>query len=170
MMKLIDQETIDFAEDFFFKLSDAQVKERVEEFKTRQGGIHLYVSGVFDNLRGHEQRIILWQMTLMIDHCFNIFYGKLLMIRKEAIIAQMKSYETSKHLGKNSGSNFINLPKLMEEIGQNNLIATIGIKLKFYDQDLKLFTKYENEELILTLMSLGYIYQNEIKKRTVQQN
>ncbi len=69
-MKLIDQETIDFAEDFFFKLSDMQLKERMEDLKRSQKMVHLQLMDTGKKLHYGDARELFWKYFLMVDYCF----------------------------------------------------------------------------------------------------
>src|ERR1019366_3513597 len=84
-MKPIEQNIIDFADDFFFRLSDNEVQEKMLEFRNRQSELHNLILTSYIDLSGSVPIIFLCRLTLVIDYCFSSYHVKLDTIKRETV-------------------------------------------------------------------------------------
>ena len=165
-MKTIDQETIDFAEDFFFKFTDAQLMERSEEFGKRQPAIALYYTAIKQELENEFQWAILWKFGLMVDYCFNSFYGTIPLIHKQKVSDKLGwIIKDIKENPEPSGKT--NYPKEMEQAGQVPMLKHIEAKCEAMILEFNNFPESEACAVFNGLITMTWLYQDEVDKMSI---
>ena len=123
------------------------------------------VNGSCEILRGDAQSMVFWKLALVIDYCFNFYDLPKEIISMNDITEQMKWQQKLIYEVQHAHGTITDLPRLMADIDQVNLVNYIGEKVNFYSQQDLLLNLLESQELLLMLMTLGYVYQNNYKSR-----
>ena len=133
MIKTIDEETIEFAYDFYFKLDEKQVEEMMTEFEKRQPLILLLFSGIFNRLQNKYQIDVLLRFGLMVDYCFKNFYGTIPFITKQQVKERLDW--TIKDIEDNpEPSGNTNYPKEIAQASQVKLLEFIEARCEEFIQ------------------------------------
>ncbi|MEI6817306.1 MAG: hypothetical protein WCL14_11900 [Bacteroidota bacterium] len=162
-MKSIDQETIDFAEDFFFKLSDMQLKERMEDLKRSQKMVHLQLMDTGKKLHYGDARELFWKYCLMVDYCFKNTYGELQMISSEAI-SKFFAWRDRIQFEYVIGDGYIDFEKYYLASGQSEFLAYLHNKIFASVMENGDGAKENDTKIMLGIMTMVFFYQNEIKR------
>ena len=137
-MKTIDQDTIDFAEDFFFKLSPNQLSDKLDDLIARQGDIALLLSSVKQVMKTDLQLEISWTFGFMVDYCFKSTYGEIEWIQKQKILDRLE-WEQQDILDHPSPNGSTDYQKEIFRIGQTLMLKSIEAKLELYIHESKIF-------------------------------
>jgi hypothetical protein len=165
-MKTIDQETIDFAYDFFFKLSDVQLKEKVAEFKVRQREIHQMIEGIGKQFPRKDNVNLLWRFNLMMDYCFNTCCGNLPSINNKAILDYFKMITKEAHIHV-SDTGGVDHNYYLSIVEQYDLMTFVSEKINDFFLEKILEDNIANI-FILTVSAIGNIYKKEEEKIALQ--
>ena len=168
-MKPIEQDVIDFADDFFFHLSINQVKEKIEEFSKRQNFLNQYLLMTYNDLSGIIPREIMLRMVLVVDYCFSTYPVKINTISIQSMMDHMKwqnerlriaEIET-KHIPEISTVDYI---KVIGDMGQDVLLTYFQNKIGICIAK-NLFVGNDYLEFDMTLMTVGFLYQNQLRRQ-----
>jgi hypothetical protein len=162
-MEPINIETVLYAQDFFFHLSDKQVEEKLSEFKPRQPFIYSMMNYTAQQMKGREQRLIFWRIMLAMDYCFNIYPIKLTKITKEMVLVPVNKLVNITKLITEGKIPDQSLRGDVDAIEQTNLFAFIGQMCYDYREIKKVLNESETKEILLCATLLGQAYQTEVK-------
>jgi len=164
-LKPITEQVVGNADLVFSSMSDAQLKDYMEDFNNHQPYVYILVNGSCELLRGEEQSMIFWRLALFIDYCYKSYDFPVEAITMNDITVQMKWQQKLIYEVQHTHGTITDLPHLMADIDQINLLNYIGDKVNYYSHQDLLLNLLESQELLLMLMTLGYIYQNNYKSR-----
>jgi hypothetical protein len=168
-MKPIEQDIIDFADDFFFHLSHNQVNERMAEFSKKQEFLCRYLSRTSMDMSGDEPRDILLRLLLVFDHCYNSYHVKINLLSLNSLKEYMDWQSERLDFAENKTKgilevNIVEYINIIGEMGQDSLLNYLQNKIGIC-MDKKLFTENDKISCILDMMMVGFLYQQEIKKQ-----
>ena len=164
-MDPIPQDTVERAEDFFFKLDDKQVLDQIKDYEKIQPSIHKYLWVTDQIMKSPEIYILLSRFTLMFDYCFRSYPIELTIIKRDSV-----SYYVSQEGIKSMCPNIpetsdIDTDKALELIDQIHLT-------KIFKEKESLFMTEEPEEkriigsqIWLSLITILHLYQDEAIKQ-----
>jgi hypothetical protein len=161
-MKPIDQDTIDFAEDFFFKLSEAQLREMITEFKKKQWELCKLLTSFESEFESQKNKSIVWRFGLITDYCFNSFYGRLPVISLQTI-QDYFDREIKASQNKPNQNDKIDYDSQMDAIGQPELMFCLGTKINDFFNE-KILDDEGANKMMLGILSIGELYKNEAEK------
>ena len=155
-MKTIDQDTIDFAYDFFFKLSDAQLKERIADFQKRQNFVHFMHQEVLKKIHSGTDRTIFWSYCMMVDYCYNNTFGELKKISGESIL-EFYDWRDKTQFDYVIDGDHIDFGKYYIEAGQEEFLAFMHNEIFKTGNDTE-------AKAMLSMLTMVFLYQKEIKR------
>jgi hypothetical protein len=162
----ISERVVGNADRFIFSMSDTQLKEYIKDFNEREPYVYILINGSCELLRGEVQSMIFWKLALTIDYCYNSYELPTEPITMNDITNQMKWQQKLIYEVQHTHGTITDLPHLMADLDQINLLNYIGDKVNYYSRQDLLLNLLESQELLLMLMTLGYVYQNNYKSRT----
>ena len=160
-MKTINQDTIEFAEDFFFKLSDTQLKERKDEFRERQPMVDFYFRGVKLEFENEFQDEVLWKFALMVDYCFKNSFGPIPMISKQKISDRLAWIVKDINDNPEPSGN-VNYPKNMAQAGQVPMLKVIEARCEAYILAYPNFPESKATDVFDNIIIMTWLYQQEV--------
>ncbi len=170
-MKPITRDIITAADDFFFTLSDELLEEKVEEFYTRQYELCQYLFKNLDKLSCGDQVDLMARLALVIDYCFNSYHIKLDAIElatiKNFLEWRSEKFEELTKSSQEATLTFVEFVNSFGSWGQDDLLTYLNHRLENNVND-----EYDEKEdyddkavFMITLMSLCFIYQQELRKQ-----
>jgi hypothetical protein len=72
-MEPIPEDIVERAEDFFFKLDNKQVAEKMHDYQISQRWICNYIGHVFVDIKNKDWQILILKHVLMIDYCYRSY-------------------------------------------------------------------------------------------------
>jgi len=170
-MKPIEQEIIDFADDFFFHLSHNQLKERWDEFGKRQKDLHYFITTLKGSLEDQSQGDNYYRLFLILDHCYLKANLNLRFIKQDVIYKQLDWQDEMVSKAVNSslkGKVEVSLTELTNAIGgmeQDDLMYYFQEKIKSYQVLEPKMSNADSTQFFMTLMTMGFLYQKELLKQ-----
>ncbi len=168
-MEPIDKEIIEFADDFFFRLSELQLKERIEDFKERQISLYTIMHLPINLMKTGHQKDIFWRMMLLMDHCFNSYPVRLSRLSKEKVNVPMEDMERRALKLEKQGLKDMPLGVYLQEIGQVELTTLLINKVDYYVGKEALYDEYIGGAISYIILNASKAYQNELR-RLFEQN
>ncbi len=171
----IAQETIDFADDFFFRLSQKQVREKLSDYHKRQPDLAIFMLVCIDLLSGKKQADILFRMILILDYCFTYSYPKLRPVTDKVLIAHLQWQEVAnenafKKLGSVYDEDFLDLIAAIGNLNQDALMNYFDKKIDSYYVNEPIFTEKDNDRFSKNIMAYAFLYQMELQKQLNEKN
>ena len=157
----IDRETVDFANDFFFKLSEQQVYDKIIELQKKQHYIYVITDTFIKQLRGQKQQYILFRIALAVDYCYNKFYNEIPFVTQKQVVDFATFMEEDGNLEIANGD-IINNDKILRNLNQPYLIEMVALKQMLYHNDLKILNEKESQEIGRFMTFIIPIYSEEV--------
>jgi hypothetical protein len=170
-MKPIEQEIIDFADDFFFHLSPNQLKERWNEFGKKQKDTHHFITTLKGTLEDQSQGDNYYRLFLILDYCYSKANLKLRVIKQDEIFKQLDWQDEKVSQAINSslkGKSEVSLTELTKAIGgmnQDALMFYFEEKIKGIENVEPKMSNPDSTQFFMTLMTMAYLYQKELQKQ-----
>lgn len=164
-LKPISDKVVEGADRFFTLMTNDELEKYKKDFNEKQPYVYILVNGSCELLRGEAQSLIFWRLAMMIDYCYQSYDLPPEAISMNDITTQMKWQQKLIYEVQHTHGTITDLPHLMADIDQVNLLNYIGEQVNFYHNLDYVFNLLETQELLLMLMTLGYVYQNNYKSR-----
>jgi hypothetical protein len=168
-IKPIDEEVVTFADDFFFKLSDAQVLSKLEDLKKRQLYIYNIVNH-FGSTVNPTCRDYILRTGLMVDYCYNKFYFPIPLISQQKVMDYVNFITEEGKAKIAAGNNKQDSNDDIALLNQHILAEAITEKLMYYEDTLHVVNNKENLLVGYNLHALLTLYNTEIILRQSIQN
>ena len=158
----INPETVEEADDIFFKLSDKQVMEKITELQNKQYYIHIVINESMKHLRGQKQQLILMGIALAVNYCYNKFYNEI------PFITQKKVTDFAGYIYKDSmehveaGQDEIDTRKTQRLLNQPYLMEMVALKQMLYHNDLHILNEKESLEIGQFMTFIIPLYSEEV--------
>jgi len=163
MIKTIDEDTIEFAYDFYFKLDESQVEEMMTELAKKQPMIVLFFTGTSKDLKNPYQLYVLFRFALMVDYCFKNCYGIIPAITKQQVKDKINAViKDIKDNPEPSGN--VNYPKEMALAGQVELLKFIEARCEVFIVTFPDFPEEEACAIFDGIITMTFLYQREVEK------
>jgi|ERR1035437_576869 hypothetical protein len=158
----IDRETIDFADDFFFKLSDKQVYDKIIELQKKQQYIYIMLNTFLKDFRGTKQQYVLFRIALAIDYCYNKFYNEIPFITQKKVV-DFSTFVAEDHEADIArGELKMDTDKILRELNQPYLIEMVALKQMLYHEDLNILNEKESHAIGQFMTFIIPIYSEEV--------
>jgi|ERR1035437_4345311 hypothetical protein len=157
-MKPVSEEFVEQYFDFFFRLSDAQLKELIVEYKKKQAILYYRNFKIAENFHSKEKKDFFWQTVLMHTYCFESYKGKLPPLTEKLIIQfnkqiKRKYFEIEKNAGENT---FLN--GTLKQINQPHLFTYLESKIKYFNTSSPLLSNQECSLIYNQIIVLSEYY------------
>ena len=164
-MEPVSEEFVEQYFDFFFRLSDEQLKERIKEYKKKQINIYLRIERMAMGFRTPEKKTFLWKTSLLITFCFESYETKIPEVSEKLIIKiNNEVQKRAKELIKTSEQNSF-FALYLEQINQPHFFKFIESKMKYLDQEKGLLNKDESTTIYNHMVILGQFYLRAMEKK-----
>ncbi len=167
-MEPIAQETIDYADDFFFHLSEKQVKEKLDGWKVSQPSLHMYILFIVKRMSGRGQWLFFCKLLFVMDYCFSSEYAALKLITyenlKRFMYVQMDANEAAMRRLEKEPVGLVELADEVDDMNQELLLAYLQAKIELHETMAPILTELDTNDICLTMISFGFLYQGEMEK------
>jgi hypothetical protein len=163
LIEPIDEEVVTFADDFYFKLTDTQVKAKLDALRKRQEYVYRGIMHYGTNVRP-ECREFIYRIGLMIDYCYNKFYFPIPIITHKRFIdlAKLMEEESREYKKVNPNDDTYDTNKELDDLNQEHLVDAIAEKLGYYEHALECISQKENEEVGYFMITFITLYSDEV--------
>ncbi|MEI6817867.1 MAG: hypothetical protein WCL14_14770 [Bacteroidota bacterium] len=167
-MEPIAQETIDYADDFFFHMSEKQVKEKLDGFKVIQPSLHMYILFIVKRMSGRQQWLFFCKLMFILDYCFCSEYAALKLITfenlKRHMVHQLEANEEAMRRLEKEPVGLVELAEEIDDMNQELLLGYLQAKIELHETVAPILTELDANDICLTLLSFGFLYQQEMEK------
>ncbi len=157
----IDEEVVTFADDFYFKLTDTQVKAKMDALRKRQEFVYRGILHFGANVRP-ECREFIYRIGLMIDYCYNKFYFPIPIITHKRFIDLAKLMKEEGLEQIKAGNEIHDTNQELDALNQEHLVDAIAEKLGYYEHALECITYEENLEVGYVMITFITLYSDEV--------
>ena len=163
-MEKISEESVEQYADFFFRLTDEQLKERVAEFKKKQPNIYLRLTSDAVGLKGARKMDVVWRLNLLFTHCYESNTDKLPVITEAAFDLILKDILMK---GKTWKPEFVNdtFSDMMDRgINQPHILNYMKSKIDALVIKGDTITKVEGGKILNLITLNGHLFQQAIQR------